>query len=481
MASLLIALFALLMSWWSHNHSKRNDRTSIFLGLRSNYREFYSRLHEVFPGLHYLDEYMVPLSWKSCTDKQRALLKEYWIQSFNEWFASNKLSWHFTRFLWRRFYSPVIASGLRHYVLRRGLEEAAKTNYSFGSYDNQFLWAIYLVAQKDIALRSNLWGFNFRCHFFWWHIKNAFFRKRGDLGSAGMLDRKWLHDFRRYYLKLADKKSINESDLIHIDNLFTMLEKLSTRDRERERTGLAGVDEVAAARLIELEGKDILANLPRVENLNPVIGEITLELESLATKIFPQDLKVDYRDFENIEQWVVEWKAEQKRYSEQVDIERAKIWLVCLAALRAIYMGNYGVGAVAFDSKNRPLAIGSNSIVSPRFDSQAHAEMLAMDKLERRVLNRDDIKNHSLITSLEPCPMCFTRLMTSGIRDVFYLGEDEKGGMVKHRNSLPQIWKDFYTGKAYRYIGRTEHADLQKLAMRIFESNRREIDKLLGS
>ncbi len=64
------------------------------------------------------------------------------------------------------------------------------------------------------------------------------------------------------------------------------------------------------------------------------------------------------------------------------------------------------------------------------------AEMLAMTRLEER--HKFKCRKHLstkfggsiLFTSLEPCPMCFTRWILSGVEKVFYAVAEPKSGMA---------------------------------------------------
>lgn len=150
-----ISIVAACLSWISFKRSLQLDENStaaaLFLQLRSQYKNFYSRLHERIPDLHYADEINLPKSWGLYTEEQKLLAKEYWIISFNEWFASTKFATASSISLWEEFYGPAIASALRHYVLRRALEEAIDSLYSFGRDEHKFVAALYAVIEKDIA------------------------------------------------------------------------------------------------------------------------------------------------------------------------------------------------------------------------------------------------------------------------------------------------------------------------------------------
>ena len=117
-------------------------------------------------------------------------------------------------------------------------------------------------------------------------------------------------------------------------------------------------------------------------------------------------------------------------------------FLCCELALSALEEGNYGVGAVLVDQYGKVLSQSANQVFSPRFDSSAHAEMKVLDDFEA---NYPDYSGRELLTlyvSLEPCPMCCTRILASGIGRVVYMSSDSSGGMMSRCNKLPDAWEN---------------------------------------
>lgn len=290
--STLVALSAFFLSilvfWKSFSHTKHSNRTSTFLELRNGYRDFYKRLHEQIPGLYYEDEVNLPHSWRKFTDEQKALAKEYWIQTFNEWFTSTELAGKYSSFLWRKFYSPVVASALRHYVLRRGLEEAGCSLYSFGTYEHRFFRAIYQCVEDDIGKLSGLWSPGLKNHYArWrWRIKN---RNLGVFGSGDKIDLAWFKELKNdYFSKRGNlKDNVTDKNLVHIEYLLIMLGKLVER-RKKIRTE-------SALKSIEMEGSEILSNLGKPFNENIVNTIHKEELLKLGVSIFPKKATADGR------------------------------------------------------------------------------------------------------------------------------------------------------------------------------------------
>ena len=93
-------------------------------------------------------------------------------------------------------------------------------------------------------------------------------------------------------------------------------------------------------------------------------------------------------------------------------------------ALAAAREGNFGVGAVIVDPQGEIVERGHNHVFHPHFRSDIHAEMDTMNKFEDNNQDVTSMRDYMLFTSLEPCPMCLTRLITSGIGKVYQAAPD---------------------------------------------------------
>ena len=113
----------------------------------------------------------------------------------------------------------------------------------------------------------------------------------------------------------------------------------------------------------------------------------------------------------------------------------------CREALRAAQEGNYGVGAVLTDVTGQIVGRGRNQAFQPRFRSDLHAEMVVMNEFEDRCPHSTDMRGYSLICSLEPCPMCLSRLLIAGVERVKYVARDELGGMASKIEQLPEAFR----------------------------------------
>ena len=109
-------------------------------------------------------------------------------------------------------------------------------------------------------------------------------------------------------------------------------------------------------------------------------------------------------------------------------------------AIQAVKEGNFGVGTVIVDPEGKVVQRGHNRVFAPYFRSDLHAEMDAMTRFEEHFKDLPSIVAYTLTTSLEPCPMCLTRLITSRIGKVFYAAEDGDSGMVTRLQSLSPVW-----------------------------------------
>jgi hypothetical protein len=71
-----------------------------------------------------------------------------------------------------------------------------------------------------------------------------------------------------------------------------------------------------------------------------------------------------------------------------------------------------------------------------------------------------------LYSSVEPCPMCLTRIINVGLKKAFFVAPDPKGGMVQRLKDLPPFWQGMAAGNVY------DRADcspeLSALAARLF-------------
>jgi tRNA(adenine34) deaminase len=146
-------------------------------------------------------------------------------------------------------------------------------------------------------------------------------------------------------------------------------------------------------------------------------------------------------------------------------------------AIAAKREGSGGVGAcLVRESSGEIVARGHNRQYSPYFRSDMHAEMDLLDRFEdaRRAPKGDNPRQLDglvLYSSVEPCPMCLTRIINTGLRKTYYAASDPTGGMVHKMSDLPLYWRDAAAGRTYAKADCSPA--MEEIAARLFRSGRR--------
>ena len=83
----------------------------------------------------------------------------------------------------------------------------------------------------------------------------------------------------------------------------------------------------------------------------------------------------------------------------------------------------------------------------------------------------------TLYVSLEPCPMCLSRLKLAGVGRVRYLASDAAGGMVHLHDRLPPIWRLLNPDQDFDQANVSPA--LSRLAVRLFQVNLRSLRRRL--
>lgn len=128
-----------------------------------------------------------------------------------------------------------------------------------------------------------------------------------------------------------------------------------------------------------------------------------------------------------------------------------------LVTLKEALLGNRerngGVGAcLVLEKTGEVVGRTHNRQYEPHFRSDLHAEMDLLTRYEERVRltrshdpgspayrNPRNMTGLVLYTSVEPCPMCLTRIINAGVKKVYYATADPEGGMAVR--ALPPFWK----------------------------------------
>jgi tRNA(Arg) A34 adenosine deaminase TadA len=135
-------------------------------------------------------------------------------------------------------------------------------------------------------------------------------------------------------------------------------------------------------------------------------------------------------------------------------------------AVAATREGNFGVGAVIVNADGEIVMRGHNHVFHPYFRSDIHAEMDAMSKFEEAYKGVETLVDYTLFTSLEPCPMCLTRLITSGVGRVYHAAPDIESGMVSRLDALTPVWVDLAAEQEFAQAQCSP--ELGELALEVF-------------
>lgn len=192
---------------------------------------------------------------------------------------------------------------------------------------------------------------------------------------------------------------------------------------------------------IENKGREILKALP---NSFPDISEKKIQLLG----------------------WAGKWKLEDDPF----------VWLSCVEALQGVSEGNFGVGAILVDEKGDILIQGHNHSFKPDYRSDLHAEMVVLNEWESHLSGPLENKDNGLrlFSSLEPCPMCFTRLLYSEIKGIHYAAEDDLGGMQRYVEHMPPFFRS--VAKRHNLSRANASPALLQIAGEIMDINKESLD-----
>ncbi len=143
-------------------------------------------------------------------------------------------------------------------------------------------------------------------------------------------------------------------------------------------------------------------------------------------------------------------------------------------AFLAANLGNFGVGAVIVDAHGRVIQRGHARVLRPYLRTDLHAEMHAINCVEERHAfhSRQELDNvlagSTLFSSLEPCPMCFSRWILSGVTNVYYAAPEPRSGMVSVADKLPAVWLEIIKDRGKSH-GQADCSDeLSRFAAELF-------------
>jgi tRNA(adenine34) deaminase len=105
-------------------------------------------------------------------------------------------------------------------------------------------------------------------------------------------------------------------------------------------------------------------------------------------------------------------------------------------ARAAMLHGDVPVGAVLLDEFREVVAADHNR-KEEHGDATAHAEMLAISARSRQIADWR-LTGHTLVVTIEPCPMCAMAAVWARLDRIVYAAADPKAGAVWSLYNLPQ-------------------------------------------
>jgi|TARA_Y100000385_G_scaffold72167_1_gene72589 tRNA(Arg) A34 adenosine deaminase TadA len=126
------------------------------------------------------------------------------------------------------------------------------------------------------------------------------------------------------------------------------------------------------------------------------------------------------------------------------------------------------VGAVIFkDNTYEVGAPGFNQMKSNK-SSLDHAEMLAL-RLAMSRMGKERLIGYSMITTLEPCPMCAQAISFARLTSIIFSAEDKKSGGILHG---PKIYNSTSCHHKPSVIRLDDNDRSKKLLQRFFQNKR---------
>jgi tRNA(adenine34) deaminase len=161
--------------------------------------------------------------------------------------------------------------------------------------------------------------------------------------------------------------------------------------------------------------------------------------------------------------------------------------ITIMEAIAAAREKNGGIGACLVREKDGMIIErGHNRQYDPYFRSDRHAEMDLLNRFENRLRIKIDRNGKSgnprqcykglvLYSSVEPCPMCLTRIINTGIVKVYFVAPDETGGMANHIDSLPPFWRALTEDRVF--LPANCSPLLKELSLSLFHRRDRSVPK----
>ncbi len=127
------------------------------------------------------------------------------------------------------------------------------------------------------------------------------------------------------------------------------------------------------------------------------------------------------------------------------------------------------VGAVIINDESYELIASSYNQMKSNRSSIDHAEILAL-KIAMNKLNNERLNGHSMITTLEPCPMCAQAISYARLTNIIFSAEDSKSGGVLNG---PKIYESSSCHHKPKII-KINDSDKSKILLQKFFKNKRK-------
>jgi len=128
--------------------------------------------------------------------------------------------------------------------------------------------------------------------------------------------------------------------------------------------------------------------------------------------------------------------------------------------------GNAAVGCLILDPDGMVLVSDRNRMLAPRFRSDLHAEMSALNVYEDTHPDGGNLKGHTLVTSLEPCEMCTIRIINSAVTTTLYVASDVGKGGITGPNTLAPHWARLAEPQTFSPADCSE--ELSEISLKVF-------------
>lgn len=166
---------------------------------------------------------------------------------------------------------------------------------------------------------------------------------------------------------------------------------------------------------------------------------------------------------------------------DNINSKKVLAYLQCFSnAVETALEGNYGIGSVIVNSNWDVITNGKNRVFEQNYPLAfvSHAEM---DCIHNHLINHpsDVLSNYTIVSSLEPCPMCSIGILNSGIKSVHIGSLDTLGGWpVSNTSNIIPVFKELFS--TTKYVVDDIPAVLKSALLDIFYLTKDQLDKDLS-